>query len=267
MGQSLRQSHIRILLKFYKISLKKYIIASLLALYHIVALSQPEITAHAWAITDATGKILEGTNTSEIRSIASITKLMTAMIILDSNQSLTEIIPKKLYNKQLTRLTLLELAIIKSDNTAAKMLCDYYPGGNSACVAAMNAKAETLQMNNTFFSDPTGLLHTNVSTAEDLIKLVTAASKYTIITEASNKNIIRWLINKNKWADFRNTNTLVGKGYHFIVSKTGFINKSGGCIVMMLDTVYGVRTVILLGSKNTKTRIPEAELLSQKKIS
>ena len=91
--------------------------------------------------------------------------------------------------------------------------------------------------------------------------------KYTIITEASNKNIIRWLINKNKWADFRNTNTLVGKGYHFIVSKTGFINKSGGCIVMMLDTVYGVRTVILLGSKNTKTRIPEAELLSQKNIS
>ena len=147
------------------------------------------------------------------------------------------------------------------------MLCDYYPGGNSACVAAMNAKAETLQMSNTVFSDPTGLLQTNVSTAEDLIKLVSAASKYTIITEASNKNIIRWLINKNKWADFRNTNSLVGKGYHFIVSKTGFITKSGGCIVMMLDTVYGVRTVILLGSKNTKTRIPEAELLSQKNIS
>jgi D-alanyl-D-alanine endopeptidase (penicillin-binding protein 7) len=122
-------------------------------------------------------------------------------------------------------------------------------------------------MSNTVFSDPTGLLQTNVSTAEDLIKLVSAASKYNIITEASNKNIIRWLINKNKWADFRNTNSLVGKGYHFIVSKTGFINKSGGCIVMMLDTVYGVRTVILLGSKNTKTRIPEAELLSQKKIS
>ncbi len=238
--------------------MKKYIIASLLALYHIVALSQPEVTAHAWAITDATGKILEGTNTSEIRSIASITKLMTAMIILDSNQSLTEIIPKKLYNKKLTRLTLIELAIVKSDNTAAKMLCDYYPGGNSACVAAMNAKAETLQMSNTVFSDPTGLLQTNVSTAEDLIKLVSAASKYNIITEASNKN---------KWADVRNTYSLVGKGYHFIVSKTGFITKSGGCIVMMLDTVYGVRTVILLGSKNTKTRIPEAELLSQKNIS
>jgi len=221
------------------------------------------LTAQAWLVADSNGKILEGSNTNEVRSIASITKLMTTMVVLDSGQSLTEIIPKKLYNKQLTRETLIDLAIVKSDNNAAKMLCDYYPGGYKSCVEAMNAKAISLQMNNSAFTDPTGRFHTNVSTAEDLIKLVFAASQYPLIVEASNMDAVRWPLNKKKTAEFRNTNTLVGQGYKFLVSKTGFINKAGGCIVMMLDTAHGVRTVVLLGSKNTKTRIPEARMLSQ----
>jgi D-alanyl-D-alanine endopeptidase (penicillin-binding protein 7) len=87
------------------------------------------LTAQAWLVADHNGKILEGSNMTEIRSIASITKLMTAMVVLDSGQSLTEIIPKKLYNKQLTREILIDLAIVKSDNNAAKLLCDYYPVG------------------------------------------------------------------------------------------------------------------------------------------
>jgi D-alanyl-D-alanine carboxypeptidase len=74
---------------------------------------------------------------------------------------------------------------------------------------------------------------------------------------------VRWNVSKKKNIEFRNTNSLVGHGHTFLVSKTGFINKAGGCIVMMLDTVYGIRTVVLLGSKNTKTRIPEAQMLSQ----
>jgi D-alanyl-D-alanine endopeptidase (penicillin-binding protein 7) len=187
---------------------------------------------------------------------------MTAMVVLDSGQSLTEIIPKKLYNKQLTRETLIDLAIVKSDNTAAKMLCDYYPGGYDNCISAMNAKAKTLQMINSTFTDPTGLLSTNVSTAQDLIKLVFAASTYPLIVEASNMDAVRWSIGKKKTAEFRNTNSLVGHGYKFLVSKTGFINKAGGCIVMMMDTANGIRTVVLLGSKNTTTRIPEAKMLS-----
>jgi D-alanyl-D-alanine endopeptidase (penicillin-binding protein 7) len=220
------------------------------------------LTAQAWLVADINGKILEGSNTTEIRSIASITKLMTAMVVLDSGQSLTEIIPKKLYNKQLTRETLIDLAIVKSDNNAAKMLCDYYPGGYNSCVEAMNAKAVSLQMSNSAFTDPTGRFHTNVSTAEDLIKLVFAASKYPLIVHASNMDAVRWPLNKKKTAEFRNTNSLVGNGYKFLVSKTGFISKAGGCIVMMMDTANGIRTVVLLGSKNTKTRIPEAKLLA-----
>ncbi len=226
------------------------------------AYATQSLTAQAWLVADSNGKILEGSNTTEVRSIASITKLMTAMVVLDSGQSLTEIIPKKLYNKQLTREILIDLAIVKSDNNAAKMLCDYYPGGYKSCVEAMNVKATMLQMNNSTFTDPTGRFHTNVSTAEDLIKLVFAASQYPLIVEASNMDAVRWQLNKKKTAEFRNTNSLVGNGYRFLVSKTGFINKAGGCIVMMMDTANGIRTVVLLGSKNTKTRIPEAKMLS-----
>jgi D-alanyl-D-alanine endopeptidase (penicillin-binding protein 7) len=221
------------------------------------------LTAQAWLVADHNGKILEGSNMTEVRSIASITKLMTAMVVLDSGQSLTEIIPKKLYNKQLTREILIDLAIVKSDNNAAKLLCDYYPGGYKSCIEAMNAKAILLQMTDSVFTDPTGRMHSNVSTAHDLIKLVFAASKYPLIVEASNMDAVRWPLSKKKIAEFRNTNSLVGNGYKFLVSKTGFINKAGGCIVMMIDTVHGIRTVVLLGSKNTKTRIPEAQMLSQ----
>lgn len=220
------------------------------------------ITAQAWLIADKEGKIIEGTNTTEIRSIASITKLMTAMVVLDSGQSLTETIPKKLHGRNLTRQTLIDLAIVKSDNAASKLLCDYYPGGYKACVEAMNVKAKLLEMNNTSFVDPTGRYNDNLSTAEDLIKLVAAAANYPVIVEASNKEAVRWQINNKKYMEFRNTNSLVGKGYHFVVSKTGFIRNAGGCIVMMVETIEGIRTVILLGSKNTKTRIPEVQRLA-----
>ena len=241
--------------------IKKLIIILTLATSSVYA--DQTLTAQAWLVADSNGKVLEGSNMSEVRSIASITKLMTAMVVLDSGQSLTEIIPKKLYNKQLTRETLIDLAIVKSDNNAAQMLCDYYPGGYKRCIDAMNSKASLLQMTNSVFTDPTGRMHTNVSTAHDLIKLVFAASTYPLIVEASNMDAVRWPLSKKKIAEFRNTNSLVGHGYKFLVSKTGFINKAGGCIVMMIDTAYGIRTVVLLGSKNTKTRIPEAQMLSQ----
>ena len=234
---------------------------TILALTTSAAYATP-LTAQAWIVADSNGRIFEASNMSEVRSIASITKLMTAMVVLDSGQSLTEIIPKKLYNKQLTRETLIDLAIVKSDNTAAKMLCDYYPGGYDNCISAMNNKAKSLQMINSSFTDPTGLLATNVSTAQDLIKLVFAASKYPLIVEASNMDAVRWSINKKKNIEFRNTNTLVGPDNSFLVSKTGWITKSGGCIVMMLTTERGIRTVVLLGSKNTKTRIPEAKMIA-----
>lgn len=220
------------------------------------------LTAQSWLVADGNGKILDGNHTKDIRSVASITKLMTVMVVLDAQQDLDEIISTKLYNKKLSRRDLISLAIIKSDNQAATLLCQKYPMGSFACIQAMNEKAKSLEMNDTKYLEPTGLSVFNVSTAEDLVKLVIAASKYQIINEDSNKDSMKMAINKKKTAFFNNTNTLVGHGYEFIVSKTGWITKSGGCIVMMLTTERGIRTVVLLGSKNTKTRIPEAKMIA-----
>ena len=242
--------------------MKKTILALLLST-SLCAIAQPTLTAQSWLVADDNGIILEGSHTNDVRSIASITKLMTSMVVLDSGQSLTETIHKRLYNRTFTRQELLNLAIVKSDNNAAKMLCEYYPGGILRCIEAMNNKANTLGMYRSNFTDPTGLLNTNVSTAEDLIKLVMAAKNYTTIVNASNTSTIQWQVNKKKFAIFHNTNTLVGKGVDFIVSKTGWIRDSGGCIVMMLNGDQGVRTVVLLGSKNTHTRIPEAYMVSK----
>jgi D-alanyl-D-alanine endopeptidase (penicillin-binding protein 7) len=220
------------------------------------------LTAKAWLVADEEGKIINGIHTNEIRSIASITKLMTAMVVIDSNDPLDEVVSRKLYNKPLTRRDLINLAIVKSNNEAAKLLCTTSKMGYENCLNAMNEKARSLNMNNTVFTDSTGLFYTNVSTAEDLIKLVQEASKYPLIVEASGKeNVVIAGSKKSNKLIFNNTNTLVGKGYDFIVTKTGFISKSGGCIVFMVNTVQGIRTVILLGSKNTRTRIPEASSL------
>ena len=227
------------------------------------AYALPNVTAQSWLVADQSGKIIEGTHTTEVRSIASITKLMTVMVVLDSGQSLNEVIKTKLYGKYFTRQNLIDLSIVKSSNEAAKLLCDNYPSGYKGCIIAMNDKATQLNMSDTSFMDPTGLFQNNVSTAEDLIKLVGAASHYPAIVEASSKDSVKFaLTKKNRFTEFRNTNTLVGKGYNFIVSKTGYISKSGGCIVFMVETMHGIRTVVLLGSKNTKTRIPEAQMLA-----
>ena len=107
----------------------------------------PLLTAKSWLVADKNGKIIDGNNISEVRSIASITKLMTVIIVLDANQDLTEIISTKLYNKKLTRRELISLAIVRSDNQAAKILCEKYVTGYQGCVEAMNNKAKSLQMN------------------------------------------------------------------------------------------------------------------------
>lgn len=245
------------MVKFFKKSLLVVALLSSGASHSIPA----QLTAQAWLVADANGNILEGKNTHDIRSIASITKLMTVMVVLDAQQSMTEVVTNKLYNKSLTRQELIDLAIVKSDNSAAEILGQSYPGGLKRFIDAMNEKALSLGMLSTLFSDPTGRMSSNTSTAEDLIKLVNAASNYPTIVAASNKDKIVWQAKRNTVV-FNNTNSLVGKGVDFVVSKTGFINKAGGCIVMKLNTSQGIRTVVLLGSKNTKTRIPEAYSLA-----
>ena len=215
------------------------------------------ITATSWLVADGNGKIIDGSNTTQVRSIASISKLMTAMIVLDAKQDLDE------YIKPYTRRELLQLAIVHSDNKATEMLCNNYPGGRTECIRALNTKSKFLNLPNTRFTEPTGLSVFNVSTAEELVQMVITASHYPEIVIAAKTSEVKIKI-KRKWLIFRNTNPIIGQRHDFIVSKTGYIRASGGCIVMMLDTDIGRRIVVVLGSKNTKTRIPEAEFIAKK---
>jgi D-alanyl-D-alanine endopeptidase (penicillin-binding protein 7) len=216
--------------------------------------SAQKITATSWLVADGNGNIIESVNADQQRSIASITKLMTAMVVLDAGQDLDEKI------NGVTRRDLLQLMLVKSDNHAANVLCNNYPTGRSGCITTMNWKAHSLGLHNTYYADPSGLNVMNVSTAQELVKLVITASHYSEIVGASN--IAHGKIkNKKKYFSFNNTNPLVADK-DFIVSKTGYIRASGGCIVMMLDTKIGRRIVVLLNSKNTHTRIPEANQLA-----
>ena len=236
-------------------------IFSILVLFAILchgqAIAKPvPITATSWLVADEDGQIIQGKNTEQQRSIASITKLMTVMVVLDAEQDLDEFI------KPYTRWELIKLAIVKSDNRASELLCIQYPGGRDSCVRAMNLKAQQLGLTKTRYTDPTGLSIMNISTAEELIKIVLESAKYPKIVEASNISQVK-IKSKKHFLVFNNTNPIIGKRHDFIVSKTGYIRASGGCIVMMLDTDIGRRIVVVLGSKNTRTRIPEAEFIAK----
>jgi len=213
------------------------------------------ITARSWLVTNGNGEKIQGENYKEVRSIASITKLMTAMVVIDAGQNLDQKIG------QFTRAQHIQMALVGSNNQSSILLCDHYPGGKSQCIHDMNTKAEAIRMKNTKFVEASGLSPMNISTAEDLVQLVLAASYYPQIQLASQTPVIQIKIQK-RWFFFKNTNPSIGHRHNFLVSKTGWTTPAGGCIVMMLDTEVGKRVVIVLGSKNTKTRIPEAELIA-----
>ena len=231
--------------------MRALILSALLFAYNAFAVN---ITAHSWLETDYQGNLIEGSNITEVRSIASITKLMTVIAVLDNNQNMQEKLGKY------TREQHIQLALIKSDNNSAKVLCDNFPGGRFECIRYMNEKAQYLGMYRTKFVEPTGLSPMNISTALDLLSLVFESSHYPEIVKASQTAILNIQTGK-KTQSFNNTNPIVGKRHIFIVSKTGTTNAAGGCIVMMVDTDKGRRVVIVLGSKNGKVRIPEAEFI------
>lgn len=211
-----------------------------------------DIKAKSWLVADSDGKIQTGSNYEEQRSIASITKLMTVMAVLDHGQNLAEKLGKY------TREQLIKLSLIKSDNWASDMLCNSFPGGRSACIHYMNDKAKRLGMEHTKFIEPTGLSPMNISTAIDLIKLVKEASHYPAITEASN--IAKFPIVENKKTiTIQNTNKLVGTGPTLLVSKTGTTNAAGQCVVMM--DAQG-KVYVLLGMQPGRRLLESKEIIS-----
>lgn len=244
----------------------RYVILVLTLVFALAA--RAGVTAQSYLVTDTQGQVLVEREADTARPIASITKLMTVMVVLDAKLNLDESIPLNFklaqrYHthlphklKTLTRGDLIDLAMVKSDNFAAYTLCASYPGGVESCIQAMNAKAFVLGMRSTVYTDPTGLEETNISTARDLVKQIMTAKTYPeIIDTAKPKVDIEF---KKHWWEFWNTNPLVRKGEDVVISKTGYIHESGGCVVMLMNTDAGQRVIALLGSRNTRTRFPEA---------
>lgn len=242
---------------------------TLLAMLWSVSVYADPITAKSFLVTDAAGTVILEKNADEVMPIASITKLMTVIVVLDREQDLDEEVkinnslrhkyhtrlPKTV--KSLTRNTLINLALVKSDNLAAYTLCQSYPGGVSNCIKAMNEKAEELNLVSTVYVDPTGLDEGNVSTARELAQVIMLAQYYNVIKDASAMSEVKIQV-KRKWWQFPNTNPMVRNGEEVLVSKTGYIRASGGCIAMLSVTEIGERVIVVLGSKNVRTRIPEA---------
>lgn len=218
-----------------------------------------DLTAKTWIVADADNKILAGKDIATPRPMASITKVMTVLTVMEAKQDLAQYIR---YNNSLmlTREELIELAMVKSDNHAAELLCKNYVGGYSKCISDMNANAVKYGMHNTNYADATGLLAENTSTAKDLLLLLTVAEKNYLITHAATKTKVE-IQHKKKWLIFKQTNPLIGHKHKFIVSKTGTTNAAGGCIILTVETERGLRRVVVLGSKNGRTRIPEAEFI------
>lgn len=231
-----------------------------LLLFSITCYAQ-EITAQSWVVTNEEGKVIAGENVTDVRPIASITKLITAMTILNGGQDLEAPVKTQAFG-MISRHQLIDMAIVKSNNQAADTLCRIYLGGYDMCIADMNHLLFKLNLLNTIVYDSTGLDRRNTSTVMELSELLQEASKYPELINASQQAKIKIKTKKRFWV-FRNTNPLIGKRQDIIISKTGYTKPAGGCLAMLMSTDKGQRTVIVLGSQNTHTRIPEAEFLAE----
>ncbi|MBO3273871.1 D-alanyl-D-alanine endopeptidase [Pseudomonas schmalbachii] len=218
--------------------------------------------------------VVYSSNPDVVSPIASITKLMTAVVVLDAKQPMSELLDvdisetsemKGVYSRvrlksQIDRRQMLELALMSSENRAAASLAHHYPGGTRAFVRAMNAKAQALGMRNTRFKEPTGLSEYNVSSTRDLVRLVRAAYQYPMIRELSTtpSKTVRFS-HPNYSLGFFNTNPLTrNPKWDVRLTKTGFTNEAGHCLVMV--TVMNGRPVALalLDALGKRTHVGDA---------
>lgn len=228
----------------------------------------------AMVVDARSGSMLYSKNADVQAPVASITKLMTAMVVLDGGQALDEMLTiqkveresknngysRMRLGSQLSRADLLRIMLMASENLAASNLAVHYAGGFQAFVAAMNQKARALGMTQTHFADASGLSVRNVSTAVDLAKLASAALSYDLIREYSTEGGFTARFQNPRY-DLRygNTNRLVHRGsWDIALSKTGYLNEAGRCLVMV-TTVEGREIVmVLLDSFGKLTPIGDA---------
>jgi len=268
----------------------------------------PDLRSASALVTSAEGQVIYGKDIDTVRSIASITKLMTVMVILDSgldleqkisvskdDRDLVQLTGSRLdYGATLSRREMIMIAIMSSENRAATALGRSFPGGISAFVAEMNNKAAKLGMTHSHFSDPAGLnventstemnnkaaklgmTHShfsdpaglnveNTSTARDLINMVNAAQAYPLITKASTTTQIEVHPYTNRGPlVYNNTNRLLKNGsWDIAVSKTGYINEAGRCLVMQANIKGKQVSIVLLNSFGKLTPFGDSNRLRQ----
>ncbi|HAF55277.1 MAG TPA: D-alanyl-D-alanine endopeptidase [Thauera sp.] len=226
-----------------------------------------------YVVNQNTGEVLLERNAAAVLPIASITKLMTAMVVLESGQSLSEPLEitegdidrlkgtgsRLSLGTTLTRADMLHLALMSSENRAASALARNYPGGEAAFVEAMNVKARLLGLWNTRFHDSTGLNPGNVSSPRDLAKLVAASASFPLIREFSTAHE-RYVDINGRMLRFGNTNSLVrSPEWAISVSKTGYISEAGRCLVMQTWLHQQPVVMVLMDSDGRYTRTADAK--------
>jgi D-alanyl-D-alanine endopeptidase (penicillin-binding protein 7) len=235
--------------------------------------SNPDLRSNAFYILDESdSKVLAARNEGIAAPIASITKLMTTLVVLEAGQQMDEMISitrddlretapshsRLAPGARLSRSDLLHLALMSSENRAAHALCRTYPGGMRACVSAMNGKAKSLGMRTARFVEPTGLSSRNVSSPADLARLVRAAAANPTI-RAYSTDPDHTVYVKGRPLAFRSTNSLVKKSdWQVTVQKTGYIAKAGRCLVMQAVIDGRDVVIVLLNSWGRLTRIGDA---------
>lgn len=236
----------------------------------------PELRSRAFLVIDQrSGEVLLERNAGRVAPIASITKLMTAMVTLDGRQSLKQKVTishldvdtlrhsrsRLPVGTRLSRGELLRLALMSSENRAASALARSFPGGTRAFVKEMNRKARALGLRNTHFAESTGLSAGNVSTPRDLARLATVAAKYPLIRTYSTEGS-RAVTIAGRSRTFRNTNALVrDPDWEISLSKTGYIREAGRCLVMQTWLRSRPLMVVLMDSYGRHTRTADARRL------
>ena len=221
-----------------------------------------------------TNKVIYSSNPDVIVPIASVTKLMTAMVVLDAKLPMDEYISVNIsdtpemkgvfsrvkLNSELSRREMMLITLMSSENRAAASLAHHYPGGYVAFIAAMNAKAKSLGMMNTHYVEPTGLSIHNVSTARDLSKLLAAARKYPTLSQLSTTKEKTVAFRKpNYTLGFHNTDHLVNKEkWNIKLTKTGFTNQAGHCLVLVTEMGNRPVSLVILDAFGKYTHFADA---------
>ena len=226
----------------------------------------------ALIMNNKTGEVLYQKNANRVMPIASISKLMSAIVLLDADLNMNELVtitPEEIdrlkgtgsrlsIGTSLPRKELLHLSLMSSENRATHALARTYPGGINAFVAAMNAKAQSLGMSNSRFYEPTGLDYRNVSTAHDLSRLVAAASRYPLIRRNSTSNYGA-VSTASGSLRYKNSNALVREGgWNIELQKTGYIREAGRSMVVKANVQNQPITIVLLNSPSSTTRVNDA---------